>query len=65
MNAVWLVEQLRTAAATLHENGEYTAAVALETLAEQIETETDRLRAEQYAAQGANPENRTHEGDAR
>lgn len=55
MNAAWLVEQLRTAATTLHENGEYTAAVALETLAEQIETETERRRALQYDAQGGGP----------
>lgn len=55
MNAAWLVQQLRTAAHTLHENGEYTADVALETLAEEIETKSARLREAQYAGAGWTP----------
>jgi hypothetical protein len=57
MNAAWFVARCRAAALTLAEIGDYTASVALETLAEDIETESARLREAQYAsAQAPEPE---------
>lgn len=49
MNAAWFVARCRAAAHALAEIGDYTASVALETLAMEIETDTARLREAQYA----------------
>lgn len=64
MNAAWFVARCRAAALTLAELGDYTASVALDTLAMEIETDAARLREAQYAdAQAPNPEVRAKEGD--
>jgi gamma-glutamyl phosphate reductase len=55
MNLEWLVEQCRIAARNLAAAGDYSAAAALDALADQLEADSARIQEEHWRAAGWTP----------